>query len=114
MSGEACYYATLLYSHGKSCCGLAFITNTYNSPLELLKCMNLITILHEAAHMYKRQNRCNSNSWNSDLKVFQQAIKNLQAGGEQNKEIFRSNRYSQEFLDETSLRCSGYASRFYG
>ena len=164
MSGEACYYATLLYSHGKSCCGLAFITNTYNSPLELLKCMNLITILHEAAHMYKRQNRCifgqkispvskmiyekkptenkaengfrfeialfgilherfykrtakfiiNLKSWNSDLNTFQQAIKNLQAGGEQNKEIFRSNRYSQEFLDETSLRCSGYASRFYG
>ena len=164
MSGEACYYAKLVNSHGKSSCGLVFINIAYNDLLNMSTCMNLITILHETAHLYKRQNRCifgqkispvskmiyekkptedkaedgfrleialfgtlherfyettaefivNSNSWNSDLKVFQQAIKNFQAVGERNNETFTSNRYNQEFIELSSLRCSGYSSRFYG
>ena len=51
------YYAPLVDIHGKSACNFMFISSQYMLEEELPECMRLLTIIHEAAHMYKRNNK---------------------------------------------------------
>ena len=56
--GNCSYYAPFVNIPGKSVCNFMFISSQYNTSKEdLPSCMRLLTIIHEAAHIYKRNNK---------------------------------------------------------